>query len=270
MITAMQRATGSVLGLLSLVACAAPSPVASSLPKSDKALPIPGEAFLLQGREAFLILPPQPATPTPWVLYAPTLPGLPSAAETWMFERWLAAGIAIAGIDVGESYGNAAGCTLYDALYEHLVGARGLSRKPVLLGRSRGGLMTLSWAATRPERVGAFAGIYPVCDLRSYPGLTKAAGAYGTTAEGLASLLPSVNPIARLDQLAAARVPFLAVHGDRDTVVPLEANSGALAERVRARGGEVEVELLPGRGHDMDQGFFRSERLVEFVRRQAR
>lgn len=187
-----------------------------------------------------------------------------------MFEQWLAAGIAIAGIDVGESYGNTAGCALYDALYDHLVGARGLSRRPVLLGRSRGGLMTLAWAADRPERVAGFAGIYPVCDLRSYPGLAKAASAYGTTADGLAELLPTVNPIQRLAKLAAARVPFFAVHGDHDKVVPLEANSGALAERVRALGGEVQLEVLPGGGHDMARGFFHSEALVEFVRSHAR
>ena len=38
-------------------------------------------------------------TPQPWVWYAPTLPGLPSKAEAWMFERFLAAGVAIAGVE---------------------------------------------------------------------------------------------------------------------------------------------------------------------------
>jgi hypothetical protein len=37
------------------------------------------------------------------VWYAPTLPSLPEARENWMFERFLAAGIAVAGVDVGES-----------------------------------------------------------------------------------------------------------------------------------------------------------------------
>ena len=251
--------------MLALAACATPKP-----PPATKQLPLPGEAFLLQGREAFVLMPPHPAArTTPWVLYAPTLPGLPSSAEVWLFERLLADGIAIAGIDVGESYGNAEGSALYDVLYDHLVGERGLAPRAVLLARSRGGLMTLSWAADRPERVAAFAGIYPVCDLRSYPGLAKAAPAFGTTADGLAAMLPRVNPIERLAALAA-RIPFCCVHGDRDTRVPLAENSGALAERVRALGGTVELHVLPGRGHDMDLGFFRSEELLAFVRRHAR
>lgn len=255
-----------------LAACAAPLPQPQPLPQAAKALPVPGEAFRLRSREAFLLLPKarSPATPVPWVLYAPTLPGLPSAAEAWLFERLLAAGVAIAGIDVGESYGSPEGCGLYDALYEHLVADRGLAARCVLLARSRGGLMTLAWAANRPERIAAFAGIYPVCDLRSYPGLAKAAAAYGTTAAGLAAQLPRCNPIERLQGLAAAHVPFFAVHGDRDATVPLAANSGALAERVRAYGGEVELQILPGRGHDMDPGFFRGEALLAFVLRHAR
>ena len=250
-----------------LGACAAPP-----LPRTDKVLPLPGEAFSLAGRDAFLLLPKEcaHAGPIPWVLYAPTLPGLPSTAERWLFERLLASGVAIAGIDVGESYGNAAGCALYDALHHHLTTVRGLAARPVLLGRSRGGLMTLAWAVDRPDRVAAFVGIYPVCDLRSYPGLATAAPAYGTDEAGLAAELAQHNPIERLAALAAARVPCFTVHGDRDVVVPFEANSGALAERVRAGGGNVEIEMLPGRGHDMDLGFFRSERLLAFVLRHAR
>jgi dipeptidyl aminopeptidase/acylaminoacyl peptidase len=254
-----------------LSACAAPRTLPTPAP-SSKDLPLPGEAFQLVGHDAFLIRPQdvEPDGSSPWVLYAPTLPGLPSQAEVWMFERFLAAGIAIAGIDVGESYGSPDGTALYDLLYEHMVYARGYAPKAVLLARSRGGLMTLAWGAKQPQRVAAFAGIYPVCDLRSYPGLERAAAAHGTSVQGLAALLLERNPIDRVAPLVAAGVPFFAVHGDRDTVVPLEANSGALAERVRALGGSMELHLLPGRGHDMDLGFFQDEQLVAFVLRHAR
>ena len=67
-----------------------------------KKLPIEGEVFSVEGRTAFLIMPAKQKSGarTPWVWYAPTLPGLPGDAEIWMFERFLSAGIAIAGIDV--------------------------------------------------------------------------------------------------------------------------------------------------------------------------
>ena len=111
-----------------------------------KQLPLPGEVFALEGptatHTAFVIAPAPELrkTPQPWVWYAPTLNNLPSKAETWMFERFLAAGIAIAGVDVGESYGSPAGVAVYDQLHASLVRERGFSPRPVLLARSRGGL----------------------------------------------------------------------------------------------------------------------------------
>ena len=52
----------------------------------------------------------------PWVWYAPTLPGLPGPEEKWMFQKFLDAGIAIAGIDVGESFGSPSGRAIYSSL----------------------------------------------------------------------------------------------------------------------------------------------------------
>ena len=71
-----------------------------------------------------------------------------------MFERFLAEGIAVAGVDVGESYGSPQGRAHFTALYRELVERRGFSRKPCLLARSRGGLMLYNWAAEHPESVG--------------------------------------------------------------------------------------------------------------------
>ena len=52
------------------------------------------------GRHRDAVIAGHPNRPTPWVWYAPTLPALPEARESWMFERFLAAGIAVAGVDV--------------------------------------------------------------------------------------------------------------------------------------------------------------------------
>ena len=238
----------------------------------EKKLPLPGEVWRIDGRTAFLIAPAEPppaGRPKPWVWYAPTLPPYPGDAERWMFERFTRAGIAIAGIDVGESYGSPSGRTGFSALYAELTGKRGYSPHPLLLGRSRGGLQLINWAADHPDRVAAFAGIYPVCNLASYPGLAKAAPAYGLTLEQLTDDLARHNPIDRLAPLAAARVPFFAIHGDVDRLVPLEANSGLLRERYTALGGTMTVVVPPGQGHSMWPGFFQSEELVAFVLKNA-
>lgn len=243
-----------------------------------KKLPVAGESFELGGREAFLIRPKEEKGAKgekaekdgmPWVWYAPTLPGLPGVEERWLFEQLLASGIGIAGIDAGESYGSPDGRKVYDLLYAELTERRGMGKRPVMLGRSRGGLMTLSWAAEHPERCGGFAGIYPVCDLTSYPTVEKACGAYHLTADGLRAVLKEHNPVDRLEGLAKAKVPFFAIHGDVDTVVPLERNSGLVAERYRALGGEMELVVPKGQGHNMWEGFFRSAELVAFVKRAA-
>ena len=236
-----------------------------------KKLPLAGEEFSVQGHAAFVISPRTNPTrqSVPWVWYAPTLPDLPSAAERWMFERFRESGIAIAGIDVGESYGSPAGCDLYSAFFDEMTHQRGFAAKPVLLGRSRGGLMTLSWAADHPNNVAGFAGIYPVTNLASYPGLAKAAPAYRLTELELAECLADYNPIDRLAGLARARVPMFSIHGDSDKLVPLESNSGELQRRYSALGGTMQLIVPPGQGHNMWSGFFQCEELVEFVTRCA-
>lgn len=246
--------------------------VATAVAQVEKKLPLPGEVFQVEGHTAFVIAPDRrtAGAPTPWVWYAPTLPNLPAQPEKWMFERFLQAGIAIAGIDARESYGSPDGCALYSALHRELTHRRGFSEKPVLLGRSRGGLMTLNWAVENPTKVAGFAGIYPVCNLASYPGLPKAAGAFHLTAARLEAELAQHNPLDRLAPLARARVPLFAIHGDVDTLVPLEANSGELEKRYRALGGTMTLIVPRGQGHTMWPGFFESEELVQFVVRHAR
>lgn len=254
-------------------AFAADKPQGDRATAQQKNLPLPGETFTLDGCEAFLIPPAASskiARPTPWVWYAPTLPGLPASSEKWLFEKFTAAGIGIAGIDVGESYGSPQGRANYSALYDALVGKRGFSPRPILLGRSRGGLMLLCWACDNPDKVGGFAGIYPVCNVASYPGVEKAASAYRLTTEELQAHLAEHNPPDRLAALARAKVPLFAIHGDVDDVVPLEKNSGLIAERYRALGGEMELIVPKGQGHSMWPGFFESQELVAFVLRCAK
>jgi predicted esterase len=235
----------------------------------DKMLTLEGDTFDIQGHTAFLIMPPEAksrTTPTPWVWYAPTLlPKHPNKSEKWMFDQWLDQGIAIAGIDVGESYGSPEGRRLYSALFSELTRTRGLSTKVCLLARSRGGLMLYNWAAENADNIAGIAGIYPVCNLESYPGLNKAAPAYTMTADELKAALTSHNPIDRLDSLAKAQVPIFHLHGDHDRVVPLEKNSALLKTRYDALGGKMTLEVISKGGHDMNPHWFKSQALVDFV-----
>lgn len=247
---------------------------AASGQESPKVLILPGERLTVAGRPGFLFLPPEGkrSQPQPWVMYAPTLPGYPDQHEKWMHERFLEAGIAIAGIDVGESYGSPQGREGLTALYRELTGKRGFAARPVVLGRSRGGLWVTSWAVQNPERVAGMAGIYPVFDLRTYPGLGKAAKAYGLSEAELRERLDDLNPINRVEALARSKVPAFLIHGDEDRVVPLKENSAAFVERYREAGAADRVTLIVAKsqGHNFWEGFFRCQPLVDFVIAKAR
>lgn len=265
---------GAVLALFAIPQDGVSPKGAEGADKPVKELILPGESFLVDGHPAFILQPPEGkrANPQPWVFYAPTLPAYPDVHEKWMHERFLEAGIAVAGIDVGEGYGSPRGRELFDALYRELTGKRGFAAKPCLLGRSRGGLWVTSWAAENPDRVAGIAGIYPVFDFRTYPGLDKAAPAYGLTPEQLGGRLQEFNPIERVDVLAKRRIPALFIHGDEDKVVPLEPNSAEFAARYRAAGAGDALTLIvvEGQGHNFWEGFFRCQPLVDFVIARAR
>ncbi len=232
--------------------------------KHEKTLPLPGEVFGVAGRTAFLIAPAQAGRPKPWVWYAPALPGTPGPEEGWMFEQFLAAGVAIAGIDVGESYGSPRGRRLFSALHTALV-RRGYSKRPCLLARSRGGLMHYNWAAENPRLVAGVAGIYPVCDLTTYPGLKNACGAYGLGEAGLAARLAEHNPVERLAPLAKTKVPLFHTHGTEDTVVPFDRNAELVARRYKKLGGPMSLRVLEGQGHNWWPGWFQCQELVDFA-----
>jgi hypothetical protein len=227
------------------------------------------ERYKLGDHDAFLLAPEKAAKTDlgkPWVWYAPTFhKRLPNERdEGWMIQRLHAKGIAIAGIDVGESYGSPNGRAAFQKLYEHMV-EQGYSTKPVLLARSRGGLMLYNWAVEHPDNVAGVAGIYPVCNLESYPGLKKAAPAYEMTEAELKEKLADHNPIDRLEPLAKAKVPVYHIHGDKDGLVPLEKNSAILGQRYEALGGTATIEVIQGGGHDVKRHWFESQNLVDFM-----
>ena len=234
-----------------------------------KTLILPGEAFLVEHRPAFILWPEESlrTTPQPWVFYAPTLAGYPDEHEKWMHQKFLAAGIAVAGIDVGEAYGSPSSTKLMDLFYVQMTRERGLAKKPCLLGRSRGGLWVSAWACDHPDRFSGLAGIYPVFDFKTYPGIEKAAPAYELSPAELLQHADQLNPIARMTVLAKSKMPVLIIHGDEDAVVPLTENSATFADTYKRAGAEGSINLIvvKGQGHNFWEGFFRCQPLIDFV-----
>jgi len=231
---------------------------------------LPGEVLAIDDLQGFLFLPEvaKRKNPQPWIIYAPTLlPTYPDIHEKWMHEQFLAAGIAVAGIDAGEAYGSPAGCDAMDKLYKLLVEQRGFSERPCLLGRSRGGLWVSSWAIRNPSKVSGIACIYPVFDWTTYPGIAAAAPAYGLTTEELEKQVERLNPIRNIRKLADAKIPVAIIHGAIDEVVPLKQNSLQLKNIYKEAGQSklVDLIIIDDQGHNYWPGFFQSQQLVDFA-----
>ncbi len=254
----------------------AQEPTAAATAPPTKNLIVPGEVFSVDGHTAFLFTPAEvnalpPGAPRPWILYGPTLAAYPDEAEKWMHERFTEAGVAVAGIDTGESYGSPAAVQATEKLHAEMV-KRGYAAKPALLGRSRGGLWASAWAIAHPDLTAGLGGIYPVYDWRTYPGAESAAGAYGLTPADLLAKVDELCPVERIDVAARAGIPVCIIHGDIDVVVPIEPNSGRLKARYEAlgKGDLVELIVAEGQGHNFWEGFFHCQQLVDFLIQRAR
>ena len=224
--------------------------------------------FSLAGGRGFIIAPPvlRHENNHPWLWYAPTfIDSLPNARHDCYLKPLLDAGFFIAGVDVGESFGSPKGTAIYDAFYTYVVETFNLSPKASLLPQSRGGLMLYSWAVEHPESVACVAGIYTVCSFTSYPGVDQAAPAYEMTPEALLATLKDHDPIERLAPLAKAKVPIFHIHGDADTVVPIEKNAGELVQRYKALGAPATLKIVPGKGHAEIDEFFTDPDFLAFL-----
>ena len=238
---------------------------------AQESLPKVPEVFVIDGHKAFLYAAPKPAVGKPWVWYAPTLNGVSLSGRKMYFEAFMNAGISIAGYDLGEVRGAPASTEKFTLFYEEMV-KRGYSSKPILLGQSRGGMMTLAWAFRHPDKVRAWVGIYPVCNLASWPlknSKAQTLAYFAMTEEELVAKLREFNPVDNLKGLIENKVPMFVVHGDSDVVVPYEVNTGLLKDRYTAGGGQISVKVVPGEGHKVGPSFFECQELVDFVLKNA-
>ena len=247
----------------------------------------------VDGRRAFLIAPDDPVdSERRWIWTAPAWLAMNTGTEPTWPERgpWpreshaishtfyvaeaLSAGYYIAGVDVGTTCGSPAGAVVSHHLYERLVREYDLNPLARLVAQSNGGLIHYSWAIAHPGCVDRVFGIFPVTDMRSWPGLEKVCGpgslpspglGYDLSVEELTARLTEFNPIDRVPPLAAHGVKILHIHGDSDELVPLEPNSAEFARRYRDLGGEIDVEVVPGGIHAGLPPFYEAQRAVEFI-----
>jgi fermentation-respiration switch protein FrsA (DUF1100 family) len=99
--------------------------------------------------------------------------------------------------------------------------------------------------------VRAWVGIYPVCNLTSWPlnnSKAQTLADFALPEAELVAKLKEFNPVDNLQGLLANKVPMFAVHGDSDKVVPYDDNTKLLKDRYEAGGGQFTLKLIAGEG----------------------
>ncbi len=209
--------------------------------------------FQFDGATSHMVVPKETAEGKPWVWRARFF-GHEPQTDRALLER----GFHVAYVNVGGLFGAPKAVERWNRFYKLLTEEYGFSKKPVLEGMSRGGLIVLNWAIANPDCVSAIYIDAPVCDIRSWPGgKGKGKGSpgdwkgclavYGLTEANVDGA--NIHPLDRLKPLADHKVRILSVCGDADDVVPLDENTRILEQRYRELGGLIRVIVKPGVGH---------------------
>ncbi len=211
--------------------------------------------FEVDGCEAWVVEPAQPAPGKPWT-WCMEFPDA-FTARTGVPDL-LKLGFHHLHLVVGNTFGSPAAQWHFDAFHACVTNA-GLAPKGALIGISRGGLYAYRFAARNPERVTCIYGDAPVCDFKSWPGgkgkgpgsagdWKKLLGDYGFADEAEALAFQG-NPVDTLEPLAKAGVRLIHVVGDADEPVPVPENTALVEERYRKLGGTIRVLHKAGGGH---------------------
>ena len=228
----------------------------------------------IAGKTVTVVAPKSAAAGRPWVWHGEFFGHKPAPDIALLGQ-----GFHIAYMKINDMLGCPDAVKLWNQCHAELTGTYALSKKPALVGLSRGGLYCYNWATANPDKVSCIYGDAPVCDFKSWPGgkgkgkgdprnwgfVLKLWG-FKDEAEALAY---KGNPVDSLAPLAAHHVPLLHVFGDADDVVPWEENTGLIESRYKTLGGSITLIRKPGIGHH-PHGLDDSTPIIEFITKHAK
>lgn len=229
--------------------------------------------FQVNGKNVLVVVPKEAAEGNPWVWHGEFF-GHKPAPDIALLQK----GFHIVYMSVPDMLGAPKAVEQWNGFYKELTENYGFAKKVSLVGLSRGGLYCYNWAAANPDKVACIYGDAPVCDFKSWPGgkgkgkgsdrdwkLVMQVYEFQNEAEAIAY---KKNPVDNLEGLAMAKVPLLHVFGDADDVVPWDENTGVIAERYQALGGEIKLIRKPGVGHH-PHGLEDPTPIVDFILQAA-
>lgn len=212
-----------------------------------------GYHFQFEGYEAIVVFPEKMAFGNPWVWRGRWF-GHEPQTDIGLLER----GFTLVFLNTYIFYGAPGAVALWEKYYDFLRKSFNLSKRAALIGMSQGALIALNFAKKNPDKVSAIYIDNGVCDFKSWPGgfgksqvapdWINCQKSYGITCKEDA-LNYKDQPFDNLKEMAAAKVPILAVCGDIDSVVPLDENMDIFAPRYEALGGPIRVVVKKNNDH---------------------
>ncbi len=223
--------------------------------------------FSFMEKEAKVAVPHLPKEGNLWI-WRPAFFGAFPSADLKLLEN----GYYVVYFDLTHEYGSPAAVELATKFYRNMVLIRGLNKKVVLEGFSRGGLMAMNWAKQNPDCVSCIYLDAPVCSLQSWPSKkNEKLWAEFLSKWKLKNFDESFkgNAYDGLDALAKAKVPILIVSGDSDKIVPFKDNGAILKEKYEALGGSVKTIIKPACDHH-PHSLENPAEIVEFVEKYSK
>ena len=209
--------------------------------------------FKYKGNLCRIVSPKRTAEGKPWVLRA-RFWGHEPQTDIALLER----GFHIAYYDVADLFGAPEAVKRWNKFYK-LMKKAGLSKKVVLEGMSRGGLIVYNWAVKNPKKVACIYADAPVLDGKSWPGgFGKGKGypdgwaefkkVYKINSEKKEKKFKG-DPIHQIKKIAKGKYPMMHVCGITDKVVPIDENTKLFEGELKALNADIAVIYKENNGH---------------------
>jgi len=209
--------------------------------------------FLFNNWPCKIVVPKKTALGNPWVWRA-RFWGHEPQTDIALLER----GFHIAYCDVGNLFGGKEAVKRWNSFYKLMTKAK-LSKKVVLEGMSRGGLIIYNWAEKNSKKIACIYADAPVLDGKSWPGglwngknseqdWIEFQKVYGLKTEKKITKFKG-NPISKTKSIAKGGYPMFHVVGETDEVVPISENTVPFEKGIKKEGGKIEVIYKADNGH---------------------
>ncbi len=200
-----------------------------------------------------IVEPKRVAEGNPWVIRA-RFWGHEPQTDIALLER----GFHIAYCDVSNLYGGKEAVKRWNKFY-HFMQKQGLSKKVVLEGMSRGGLIVYNWASKNKKKVACIYADAPVLDCKSWPGSFGKGKGYPDGWKELKKVYClktekkvisfKGDPIHQTKKIAKGKFPMMHVCGITDKVVPIDENTRVFEEELNELGADISVIYKENNGH---------------------